>query len=248
MEITSTNNDLVKSCSKLLQKKYRTETGKFLLEGFKAIKEAFDYGINIEKIFVNKDNVSDYSFAKDLIIETTSAVLKKLSSTESEPPAVAVAYKKKYNINDFSKFKKVILLENIKDLGNLGTIIRSAVAFGAEGIVLYGESADIYNPKCVRSAVGNLWKIPFVYVNDLKILDKVFAKFSKVATLPRSTNVLKQFECLYPSLIMFGAESDGLSKELKDYATDSVKIEMNENVESLNLASSVSVILYELFM
>ena len=248
MEITSTTNEFVKTCAKLLQKKYRTETGKFLLEGYKAIKEAFDYGIEIETIFADKSHIKDYDFAPQIIIETNSAVLKKLSSTESPPPAVAVAKQNEYDLNQFRNSKKVILLEGIKDSGNLGTIIRSAVAFGCEGIVLFGDCVDLYNPKCVRSAVGNLWKIPIIHIEKFTDLNDVFDGFTKIATLPKSKNYLKNFTTDMPVLVMFGSEADGLSDELIHYSTDDVKIEMNENVESLNLASSASVVMYELFI
>lgn len=246
MEITSVNNELVKESVKLQQKKYRKD--KFLLEGYKAIKEAFDCGIKLEKIFVNKNKISEYDFAKDLIIETNEAVLKKLGTTESAPEAIAVGFQKVYDKNILKAVKKVLLLENIKDLGNLGTIIRSSVAFGAEAIVLFGESVDIYNPKSVRASVGNLWKIPIIHIKDLDELKEIFADFERIATLPRSKNMLKTFKIKTPSLIMFGSEADGLSDELVNFSTGSVKIEMAQTVESLNLATSVSVILYELFV
>ena len=246
MEITSVNNELVKETVKLQQKKYRR--GKFLQEGYKAIKEAFDCGIKLEKIFVNKNKISEYDFAKDIIIETNEAVLKKLGTTESAPEAIAVGFQKVYDKNILKTVKKVLLLENIKDLGNLGTIIRSSVAFGAEAIVLFGESVDIYNPKSVRASVGNLWKIPIIHIKDLDELKEIFADFERIATLPRSKNMLKTFKIKTPSLIMFGSEADGLSDELVNFSTGSVKIEMAQTVESLNLATSVSVILYELFV
>lgn len=246
MEITSVNNDLVKETAKLQQKKYRKD--KFLLEGYKAIKEAHDSGIEIEKIFINKNHIEDYNFVKALIIETTEPVLKKLASTESAPNAVAVGFQRKYDKNILKTCKKVVLLENIKDLGNLGTIIRSCTAFGADAIVLYGESVDIYNPKCVRASVGNLWKLPIIHIKDFKELQEIFEHFEKIATLPRTNNLLKTFQTATPCLVMFGSEADGLSQELIDFSTNSVKIEMAQTVESLNLAVSVSVILYELFM
>lgn len=249
MEITSTNNELIKKYSKLLQKKYRIESGKFILEGYKAIKEAYDYGINIEKIFINKIHISDYNFLpEDIIIKTNEPVLKKISSTETAPPAVAIAQQRKYNVEDFKNLKKVILLEGIKDLGNLGTIIRSAAAFGCEGIVLYGDCADLYNPKCVRSSVGNLWKLPIIIIENFDILKEIFNKFNKIATLPKSTNNLKNFKLQTPSIIMFGSEADGLSEELQKFADKDIRIEMRSDVESLNLASSVSVIMYKLFL
>lgn len=246
MEITSVNNELAKETVKLQQKKYRK--GKFLLEGYKAIKEAYDCGIKLEKIFVNKNKISEYDFAKDIIIETNEAVLKKLATTESAPEAIAVGFQKVYDKNILKSVKKAVLLENIKDLGNLGTIIRSSVAFGAEAIVLFGESVDIYNPKSVRASVGNLWKIPIIHIKDINELKDIFTDFERIATLPRSTNMLKTFKITTPSLIMFGSEADGLSDDLIKYATSSVKIEMAQTVESLNLATSVSVILYELFV
>ena len=158
MEITSVNNDLVKETVKLQQKKYRIE--KFLLEGYKAIEEAYNAGLRFDYAFVLKEKTDNYKFLGDKIIETTEPVLKKISTTDSAPDAVAVAYKKEWDKSELSKAKKVVLLEDIKDLGNLGTILRTSVAFGADAVVLYGESVDLYNPKCVRSSVGNLWKVP----------------------------------------------------------------------------------------
>ena len=138
------------------------------------------------------------------------------------------------------------MLENIKDLGNLGTILRTAVAFGADAVVLYGkECTDVYNPKCVRSSVGNLWKIPVVYIDDFSGL-KVFEGFERVATLPRATQYLKDFSVKEPVLLMFGSEADGLSDELINFATKEVKIEMTQTVESLNLSISCAIVLYSL--
>lgn len=247
MEITSVNNELIKNIAKLQQKKYRNESGKFILEGYKVIKEAFDFGIEIEHIFVEKKNIEDYSFAKNLVIETNEAVLKKLCSTDSAPNSVAVGIQKKYDINSIKDLKKVILLENIKDLGNLGTIIRSSVAFGVEAIILYGESVDLYNPKCIRASVGNMWKIPIIHIKQFDQLEQLFTNFERIATLPRSKNLLKSFKTKLPALIMFGSEADGLSQELIKFATNDVKIEMNPTVESLNLGISVAVITYKLF-
>ena len=248
MEITSVNNELVKESAKLQQKKYRTQSGKFLLEGYKAIKEAFDCGIKIDKIFVEKSHLIEYEFAKDLIIETTEPVLKKLTTTESAPEAIAIGFQKIYDKNLLKHTKKVVLLEDIKDLGNLGTIIRSSVAFGADAIILYGESVDIYNPKCVRASVGNLWKLPIIHLTTIKDLEENFKEFERIATLPRTNNLLKTFVAKQPCLVMFGSEANGLSEDLIKFSTTSVKIEMAKTVESLNLATSVSVILYELFV
>ena len=246
-EITSVNNNLVKETVKLQQKKYRDKENKFLLEGFKCIEEAFNAGIEIEYAFVSDEK--KYEFLADKVILTTEPVLKKISTTDTAPDAVAVAFKKNYTVDNLSGAKKVVLLENIKDLGNLGTILRTSTAFGADAVVLYGkECADVYNPKCVRSSVGNLWKIPVVYIEDFICLQAVFNSYERIATLPRSKNYLKSFKVNNPVLIMFGSEADGLSDELINFATKDVKIEMASSVESLNLSVSCAAVLYKLFL
>lgn len=247
MEITSVNNDLVKNTVKLQQKKYRNIEKKFLLEGFKAIKEAFDSGIILEHVFVDKNKIKEYEFCKDILIESSEPVLKKISTTDSTPEAVAIGVQKIFDIKDLKNVQKVVLLEDIKDSGNLGTILRSAVAFGVDAVVLFGDCVDIYNPKTVRASVGNLWKLPIVQIKDVETFNKIFKDFNKIATLPRSKNLLKTYKINLPVVVMFGSEADGLTDELIKLSNDSVKIEMSPKVESLNLATSVSVILYELF-
>lgn len=238
MKITSVNNDLVKETAKLLQRKYRKD--KFLLEGTKCIEEAIESGLEIEHLFV-LDGSNDF-VGFDNRIETSEAVLAKISSTESAPKAVAVA--KQLQRKWSNDYKKVVLLENIKDAGNLGTILRTAAAFNVDAVVLYGDTVDLYNPKCVRSSVGNLWKIPVFELDDLS----VFAEYERVATLPKSNKSvwLKDYKPAEKCLIMFGTESTGLSNELKDFATKNVTIEMSDKVESLNLSVSAAVILYKL--
>ena len=245
-EITSVNNQLVKEAAKLSQKKYRDSEDKFILEGYKAIEGAIESEIEIEYIFVLKDKVEKYRFYKGKKILTTEAVLKKISDAESAPDAVGIAKQKHYKKSDFVGLKKVVLLEGIKDLGNLGTILRTACAFGVDGIVLYGNCADLYSPKCVRSSVGNLWKIPLISVNKLSDLKEMFSEYQRVATLPLANSTLSEFKARDNILVMFGSEADGLSEELKQYATESVKIEMSVNVESLNLAVSCAVVMYYL--
>lgn len=238
MKITSVNNELVKETAKLLQRKYRKEN--FLLEGIKCIEEAIEYGLEIEHLFVLEGSAEFSDFENR--IETTEAILSKISSTDSAPKAVAVAKKPAKKWSD--EYKKVVLLEDIKDAGNLGTILRTACAFNIDAIVLYGDTVDLYNPKCVRSSVGNLWKIPVFEMNDLSI----FNDYERVATLPKSDNTvwLKDYIPQEKVLVMFGTESSGLSQKLKDFATKNITIEMSDKVESLNLSISAGIILYKM--
>lgn len=237
MKITSVNNELVKETAKLLKNKYREETGLFLIEGEKGVREAIDAGLTIRHIF-STDGFEEFSQH----IEVTESVLSKITDTKSAPKVVAVAEQIKSEWSE--NYKKVILLEGIKDAGNLGTILRTATAFGIDAIVLYGDTVDLYNPKCVRSTVGNLWKTPVFKMADLSI----FNNFERVATLPKSENVinLNDYNPTDRVLVMFGSEADGLSEKLKNFATKNVTIEMCSSVESLNLSISASVVMYKL--
>lgn len=247
MKITSVNNDLVKETAKLLKTKYREETGLFLIEGEKGVEEAFTAGLEIEKVFV----LDGYNkFNNENIIETTEAVLSKITDTKTPPKVVAVAKQPKQDIEKLKNANKIILLEGIKDSGNLGTILRTAAAFAIDGIILFGDTVDLYNPKCVRSTVGNLWKIPVIKVKSIEEFKQNFSDYERIATLPKNndTITLKEYNPQSKTIIMFGSEADGLTKDLIDFSTQKVSIEMSKNVESLNLSVSASVIMYKLFI
>ncbi len=244
MKITSVNNDLVKETAKLLQRKYREESGLFLIEGEKCLEEAILSGVEIVNIFA-LEGTTDFLGIETT--ETTEPVLSKISSTTTAPKIVGVGKQKKYVWKN--EFKKVLLLEGIKDAGNLGTILRTACAFNIDAVILYGDTIDLYNPKCVRSAVGNLWKTPVLSIKNLGELKSCTENFEeRIATLPKSNKTiwLNDYKPVKKYLLMFGSEASGLSQELKNYATKNVTIEMSERVESLNLSMSVGIILYKL--
>lgn len=245
MKITSVNNDLVKETAKLLKGKYRDEAGLFLIEGEKGVTEALDAGLEVKNIFV-LEGINGYPV--DKVIETTEAVLSKISDAKSAPKVVAVAKQPDVDISKLNNAKKVILLENIKDAGNLGTILRTASAFDYDAVILFGDTVDLYNPKCVRSAVGNLWKKPVIKIKEFNELERIFTPFERIATLPKADNVinLKEFSPSEKMLIMFGSEADGLTDQLKKFATKNLTIEMSSSVESLNLSVSAAVIMYQL--
>lgn len=247
MKITSVNNDLVKETAKLLKTKYREESGLFLIEGEKGVEEAIQAGLNIERIFVLE---GCNNFANQNVIETTEPVLSKITDTKSAPKVVAVAKQLEYNVESLKNANKIILLEGIKDSGNLGTILRTATAFGIDGVILFGDTVDLYNPKCVRSTVGNLWKIPVIKIKTVEELQVSFGTYQKVATLPKNidTIFLKEYSPTPKTIVMFGSEADGLTQDLIDLSTQKVTIEMAKNVESLNLSVSVAVIMYKIFV
>lgn len=248
MEITSVNNETVKSVVKLKERKYRDISGKFLLEGYKSVYEAVKSGIELDKVFVLKEKAADYGFIKKELIITSNNVLKKISTTETAPEIAASAIQPRSNPEVLKSASKVILLENTADAGNLGTIIRTAAAFGINAVILYGNTVDVYNPKCVRSSAGNLWKIDIIKLKTLSELKGYFSDYEKIAALPLSNSgtFLSNWHCSEKTIVMFGSESRGLTDELKQFADKNLTIEMNQDVESLNLAISAGIIMYKM--
>lgn len=248
IEITSLTNVIVKETVKLQQKKHREETGLFLIEGVKPVEEAINNGIEFVRIFLNASYMLDKAPLNVELIKTNEAVLKKISTTETAPPVVAVAKQKSLSSEWLKTAKKVVLFEGIKDAGNLGTILRTASAFGIDGVILYGETVDLYNPKCVRSSVGNLWKNNILKITVFPELQDVLEGFVKIGTLPKCENSVYLNDFIFPekSCLFFGSEADGLSEELKNFVDTNVTIEMSNSVESLNLGVSASIIMYKM--
>ncbi|MDD3012322.1 MAG: RNA methyltransferase [Candidatus Gastranaerophilales bacterium] len=251
-EITSIQNPLIKEVHSLQQKKNRNERGLFLIEGYKGVCEAIKSGLNIENIFVGESfdkDISDFDYEK--IFRVSEQVMKKISTTDSPPEIIAVAKQIKFSLNDIfiSENPIIVLLENIKDPGNFGTIIRTAAASEISGIILTDNSVDIYNPKTVRSSAANLWKIPIVTMSDKANIKKCLNNLKKcdfIATVvDKDSKLYYSIDFKKPTVIMFGSEAEGLSETLTEQADILATIPMSEKVESINLSISVGVMLYE---
>lgn len=246
--ITSKNNERIKYVVKLsLNKKFRENEKKFIVEGFKAIYDAYSFGLPLYDIFIHPSILKRFEFIdKTKIIIVEDNILKKISTTDSFSKCVAVFGIVNYNINDLKTKNTIILLENIKDAGNLGTIIRSANAFGIDGIILYGDTIDIYNPKVIRSSVGNFLKIPILKTKDIELIKTAFKNHTFYATKVDADIDLKNVKFEEKKVIMFGSEAEGLSQELFDIAHKFFTIKMQNKVESLNLSVAASIVFYSL--
>jgi len=247
MEITSTTNNLVKETAKLSQKKYRTQTKLFLIEGQKAVEEAFALHIQFENVFVLKEKATKYSQFKNAVF-VNNAVMKKITTTETEPEIIAVAKQLNFSEKEISQKNKIILLENIKDNGNLGTIVRTCTALGIDAIMLVGDTADIYNPKTVRSAVGNLFKIPFISIKSVNEAKNLLKEHKFLATVVPQAGAENITNTKLPqkAVIMFGSEADGLTAEAVKIADKKITIPISKKVESLNLSTAVTICVWEL--
>ncbi|MCR4881449.1 MAG: RNA methyltransferase [bacterium] len=249
-EITSINNELIKSVAKLSQKKYRDESGLFIIEGEKGVEEAIASGLKLKDIFINKTNEKLIKkYEKYQITLVNEKILEKITDAKTAPDIAATAEKLENKINLLpSQNSAVLLLENIKDAGNLGTAIRTAAAFNMDGIILLGDTVDLYSPKVVRSSVGYLWKTPIYKTNDFSEVRRYFKNHKFYATsvdksLPLKP--LKNADIKQPCVIMFGSEAFGLSKEAVEKSDVYVTIPIKGDIESLNLSISIGIVLYE---
>ena len=245
-DITSTNNRMIVETVKLHQKKYRNSSGLFLLEGKKSIEEAFKAGVDIQTVFVKEENAGKFSYLKEKIKTVNDAVIKKLSTTDSPPEIAAVARQVWSTIEDIKSQHKIVLLENIKDAGNLGTIIRSAAAFKMDAIILCGDCIDLYNPKVVRSTAGNLFKLPVVKTDSIKQIAEHAGNRTYIATVVNYSRAVppEKLDFTKPFVLMLGSEADGLTKDAVKISDVKTTIKISSKVESLNLSIAASVLFY----
>ena len=239
MTYTSIENEHIKEIKKLNQKKYRDLNNKFIVEGEHIVNEAIKANI-VEEILLLEGNEITY---KGKVSFVTIKVLKYI--TELENPSKVIAVCKK--INNVIKGNHILALDNIQDPGNLGTIIRSAVAFNIDTIILSKNTVDLYNSKVLRSTQGMIFNINIV-VSDLeKEIKELKNKNYKILTTKvDGGKLIKNIEKNEKFVIIIGNEGNGVSEQLQQLSDEYIYIKMNEKCESLNAAVATSIILYEL--
>ena len=241
MVITSLDNDNVKKWKKLCKKKYRDEFGIYLVEGEHLVEEAYKSGV-LDKVIV----LDGESYSYDNIIYVSYEVMKAISSLDT-PNKIMGVCKKKENIEIVGK--RFLLLDGIQDPGNLGTIVRSAVAFNIDTIILSDDTVDLYNPKVLRSTQGmifhtNIFSYDIVaFINILKSMG--ITVYGTDVNNGMDARELSDLDKTSFALVM-GNEGNGVRKEVKELCDKNLYINMNENVESLNVGVATSILLYEL--
>ncbi len=245
--VETVSNNKVKEIVKLHQKKYRDMTGLFIAEGGKALEDMMSAGIKLRDIIV-LDGADISKISRPYKIANES-IMKKISTTDGICEILTVGEKREYDIKDFIKYKRLLLLDSISDPGNLGTIIRSAAAFNFDGIILWGNCTDLYSSKVIRSSAGNFFKIPVIALRNKKEFDETFKNHTKISTSLYSKNTISIEECSQAErlILMMGSEAKGLDESLIKAADENIRLEMSKNVESLNLAVSCSIIMYQMF-
>jgi len=238
MDITSLDNKLVKKITSLTQKKYRDEFGEFFIEGIKSVEEAIKYKQEIINILYCPEMI-DYKFDVPAL-KVSKEIIYKISDTQAPQGIVAVCKIPKYEIE---KKNKMVYLDKVQDPGNVGTIIRTADAFGFDGVMLSKASADVYSPKVVRSTMGSLFHIP-IY-QDITV-DKVKSLGNKIYSAVLDTNTfVNDTDIITPFVLVIGNEGSGISDEVKNITHEFIKINMSGNAESLNASIAAGILMYE---
>ncbi len=259
--ITSTNNDRVKQVVAYVQKsKARKDGDVFVIEGMKMLREA--PVLQVREVYVT-GRFLDKATEEDKEIlwrygaeEVSDDVMKKMADTQTPQGVLAVVSQyhyteeevlEGYNKDDEGAKPLILILENIQDPGNLGTMLRSGEGAGVTGVILSKGSADIYNPKVIRSTMGSIFRMPFIYVENLaEMIKKLSASgINTYAAHLKGTKNYDEFDYTKPTAFLVGNEGNGLTKETADAATEYILIPMKGEVESMNAATSAAILTFE---
>lgn len=249
LEIESKNNNSFKDIKKLKEKKHRVKNNKYIIEGLRFVDEALKSGVSIDSIIFTENfkEKNDEFFSKISanvkLIQMNESLLKQLCSTENPQGVLAVVNMQNKELKDG---ELVILVDKVQDPGNMGTIIRTAHAAGASGIVVIKGTVDIYNDKTLRSTMGSIFYIPVVEDDSLEYIKSLKEDGYRlvVSSLQGKNNFFEE-DLQGKVIIAVGNEGNGISDEVYEISDVKVKIPMPGNAESLNVAVATSVMIYE---
>lgn len=240
MLITSKDNSRVKEIRKLFNKKYSNEMGLFVIDGENLIEEAIKNNLLVE-LYVLEGVNCKYDFEYNTL---TSEVMKSITDMKSVPRYIGVSkYSSKNILGD-----KIVLLDDIQDPGNAGTIIRNCVAFGIDTVVFSKNSVSPYNEKVLRSTGGMIFNINIIIDELDSVIDEIKNRgISLIGTSLHTDTYLEDFEKSDKFAIIFGNEGNGVKDALLDKCDKLIKICMSEDCESLNVGVSTGIVLYHMF-
>lgn len=251
--ITSVNNPKVKQLIQLKNRaRSRREEDAFVVEGIRMFRE-LPAGI-VKEVYVTEEFLEKYKNLEQLkhfkYEVVTAEVFSRLSDTVTPQGVLAVVKCLHYQKEAlFCKANPcLLLLEDIQDPGNLGTMFRTAEAAGVDGIVMSSQTVDVYNPKVVRSTMGSIFRVPFLIVpNMVEMVQELKQTGTTVYAAALKENAMIYTDADYAKncAILIGNEGNGLKKETMLQADQCVIIPMNGAVESLNASISAAVLLYE---
>lgn len=255
--ITSSSNPIIKEIKTLHRKRERWTKRLFIAEGIKMVEEIVDKGyeakylIYTESLFDIKGGKELYEKIKHLknLIIIPEKLFAEITDVETPQGIMAILPFREISLNDILVKENpfIILLDRVQDPGNLGTIIRTADAFGVNGIIVSEGSVDVYNPKVVRATMGSLFRMSICHTDDsISTIKELKNRGINIySTSLQGNRFIHEVDFRLPSLLIIGNESRGVSNELLDMADMLVKIPMVGGAESLNAAVASSIIMYE---
>ncbi len=254
--ITSSANAKVKQIVQWQSKaKERRQAGVFTTEGFKMFEEA--PADDIKEVFLSQDaleRAKGNSFIWKKLQQTgyetvSSNVFAKMSDTQSPQGILTVLRQPKYDIENILKRGNPLLLvvEDLQDPGNLGTMFRTGEGAGITGVIMSSDTVDIFNPKVVRATMGSIYRVPFVYAGDLRnaVNDLHKNGIAVYAAHLEGETYYNRLSFREPTAFLIGNEGKGLRRDTAKLADSYVKIPMEGRVESLNAAVAAALLLYE---
>ncbi len=254
--ISSLKNDKVKYLRKLYNSQKRKREGKYILEGLRLVEEAIKAGAMFKMIFMTPEfesSIQGQVFRKNLsdvdIYYIDSNLVEKLADTVSPQGIIAIVDEPTYNNNNFLKNTDYILvLDRIQDPGNMGALIRTAVAAGVDRVIALKGCVDIYNLKVLRATAGAIFRLPImskVESGDLKDI-KEKDNFKLISTDISGDNYYHQLNYEFPLMLVIGNEANGVQSDILDISDYKVKIPLIGEIESLNAAVAGGIILYQI--
>lgn len=258
--ITSSANSRVKQVIQWQTKaKERKKAGVFLTEGFKMYEEAPLESIlevyvaesalaSLEKIDAKEEKMAE-KLKKTGYEVVADSLFKKMADTQTPQGILCVVKQPEYRLEEILKQDRPLLmiLENLQDPGNLGTIIRTGEGAGVTGVIMTAKTVDIFNPKVIRATMGSVFRVPFLYVEDMEdTLKKLKEKGIRTyAAHLAGREYYDSFSFTGGTAFLIGNEGNGLEKKTADLTDSYLKIPMEGKVESLNAAIAASLLMYE---
>ena len=241
--ITSKRNQSVKRVSSLKQKKNREFYGEYVVEGIKMVSDAITYGAEIVEIFVTEKHEAVFKNQSVLVTVVSDDVFKCMSDEVTPQGVLAVV---KIPKNDaIGRLSRCLLLDRVQDPGNVGTIMRLAVACGVKDILLI-DSADPYSPKSVRSSMSGIYHVNIIKLSLDECLKLIKEQGIPLICADMGENSLFDYSAPTNFCLCVGNEGNGICDEILSNANEILSIPMEKGIESLNVSVATGVMLYSL--
>ncbi len=250
INITSTSNETIKYFISLNDKKTRMNAKRFIVEGYHLVNEASKTNLLEAIISTDEKELKKINNVRRYLVN--DAIINKIATTKNPQNILGIVKMLDHNITNLLPIikgnkTKLIMLDDVNDPGNLGTIIRTAAGLGYDGIIMSPNTVDLYNEKVIRSTQGVMFKIPIIKANLQEVIkllkkEKVFC----IGTALTNAKDVKHITKKDKFAICLGNEAKGISKEVLDNMDENVRIAMNNDVESLNVSIAAGIIMYEM--